>query len=490
MKKRNRRSGSRKDVRAVSEQQLRKKKRQNRLLIIEVVAVLAAVICLFIWGSGLYTRIFPAITINGKNYSLAEFNYYYTAYIDSYSEDYSEFMDYMFDRSRSLKDQVYDEGISWFDFFVDEASESMTQVLTVAEEAEKAGFALPENQEEEVEENLALLDQYAEYMDLSTDRYLTTLYGSGMDRELYEKHLRLSRLAGAYSEYIRDGIEPSTDEIEAYYQENIRQYTGVDYERFYARAAGLNETATEEQREAARQTAEEIYGRLQNGESLKAVSEEYSEEGVYYEMTDARYDAEYSYGDWLFDPERKDGDSVVIDDGNGFYVMVFHERYEDTYDTARILDMYFPADSTAEDANQALEDSCTEAEEALAEWQGGAATEESFEKMAAAHAEEQQENSTDGTEVQYRYENATRNDLGEDISKWCFEEERQAGDCEVVYTSSGFHLIYYMGGGEPAWQAEAREDLIEEEYQAWYSKLTESVQCVRHDWVLQRAGGE
>ncbi len=125
---------------------------------------------------------FPAITINGQNYSLAEFNYYYTAYIDSYSQDYSDFIDYMFDSSQPLKDQVYDGDVSWFDFFVDEASDSMTQVLTVAAAAEEAGFELPESEEEAVNEQLSALDQYAENMNLSTDRYLTTLYGSGMTR--------------------------------------------------------------------------------------------------------------------------------------------------------------------------------------------------------------------------------------------------------------------------------------------------------------------
>ncbi len=490
MKKRNRKTGRQTRPHALSEKQLKKKKLQNRLLIVEVAAVLAVILCLFVWGTGLYTRLFPAITINGQNYSLAEFNYYYTAYIDSYSQDYSDFIDYMFDSSQPLKDQVYDGDVSWFDFFVDEASDSMTQVLTVAAAAEEAGFELPESEEEAVNEQLSALDQYAENMNLSTDRYLTTLYGSGMTRELYEKHLRLSRLAGAYSDSIRESIELTDEEVEAYYQDNIQNYTSVDYERFYARAAGLNETATEEQRAAAKQIAEEIYQRVQNGESLEEASADYSEDGVYYEMTGTYYDPLYSYGDWLFSSERVDGDSTVIDDGNGFYVMVFHNRYEDTYNSAKIIDMSFPVDATETDSDQALEDSCTEAEDALAEWQSGEATQESFETMAADHAEELQEQNSDGEEIQYIYEDATEEDLDDSISSWCFDEARQSGDCEVVYTASGFHLIYYVGEGDPAWQVKARADLTEERYQAWYTELTESVQCVRHDWVLQRAGGE
>ena len=233
-----------------------------------------------------------------------------------------------------------------------------------------------------------------------------------------------------------------------------------------------------------------MYQRVLDGESLEEASADYSDEGVYYEMTDARYDAQYSYGDWLFSADRVDGDCTLIDDGNGFYVMVFHDRYEDTYNSARILDMSFPVDAAETDVDQALEDSCSEAEDALAEWQSGEATRESFEEMAAAHAEELQEQNTDGEEIEYLYEDATEDDLDSSISDWCFDEDRQPGDCEVVYTSSGFHLIYYIEDGAPAWQVEAGRDLIEEKYQEWYSELTESVQCVRHNWVLQRAGGE
>ncbi len=60
-------------------------------------------------------------------------------------------------------------------------------------------------------------------------------------------------------------------------------------------------------------------------------------------------------------------------------------------------------------------------------WQNGRAGKlrsESFETMAADHAEELQEQNSDGEEIQYIYEDATEEDLDDSISSWCFDEAK------------------------------------------------------------------
>ena len=121
-----------------------KKQRQGRQI-----TIFAAVLGLFLvigilavlfFQSGAPVKMFSAVTIDGKGYKLSEFNYYYYAYYNSYLDEYSEFREYMFDDSVSLKDQPYDDNQSWFEYFEDQTVESMSSVLGTAALAEKEGL--------------------------------------------------------------------------------------------------------------------------------------------------------------------------------------------------------------------------------------------------------------------------------------------------------------------------------------------------------------
>ena len=62
----------------------------------------------------------------------------------------------------------------------------------------------------------------------------------------------------------------------------------------------------------------------------------------------------------------------------------------------------------------------------------------------------------------------------EEFNDWCFDEKREAGDVEIVYSASyGYHIMYYCGEGEAAWSAVARDALTEEKYGEISDELVE-----------------
>lgn len=486
-----------------SDKKVRQGKQVTIFAVILGIVIIVGILASIIVQSGVIVNRSSAVTIDGTKYKLSEFNYYYYANYNSYMNENSQFTGYMFEESQSLKDQEYDDKQSWFEYFQDQAIESMSSIIKTAAEANADGFKLSESGQAEIDEVMESIRSSAESAGRSADKYLENIYGTGMTEKLYETHLMNSHLAAEYSDKVKDGFQFSEEEIKAYYEEHIAEYTFVNYERFYVKASEVDTEPTKEEKQKASELAEKIYDRVEKGEELETVSKEFEEDGTYYRFDDAYYDASFSYGDWLFSSDRKDGDAAVIDDGSGYYVMVFHSRDESSYPTANIIDISFPVDigsqdSEAEDysdkVNQLYEDSCMEAEALLEKWESGEKTEESFKALAAektaASEDEAASGSTATSESDGTYQNLIRGTLDDAIDKWTFDSQRKQGDCQVLYTEGGFHVVYYAGTGTKAWKVEAEQDLRAEAYDTWYQKNLDSAKVKRHSYVLSFAGDE
>jgi len=456
-----------------------KEKRRGRRLTIFAIALGAA--CAAVILALLLPQLAPAdrtaVVIGGEKFSLSEFNYYYQTYYDTYCSENEQYLSYMFDTSKSLKTQAYDENQSWFDYFTDQAADAMTGVVAVADKARAAGFALPAADQAEVDTALENVARSAANRSMTSDEYLSGVYGKGMTAERFRRCLTDTRLAKAYGAQVRESFSFTAAELEAQYNQNPGQYALVDYERFYVRACGAGETPTDAQKAAAGQTADEILARVRAGESLKDVSADYSAKGAYTAFSAAYYDRSFSYGDWLFSADRKDGDSAEIDDGRGCYVMVFHAADRGNYASADCVDVAFAADSGADDAQRQYEDACEKAEALQKVWESGAKTAGAAQTAAAQ---------TDG-ETQ-TYAELTKNTLDGAIDDWVFDPARAAGDSAVIYTKAGFHAVFYAGAGREAWKVSAENDLREAEYEEWYQALLKGTKVVRKTAVLQSAG--
>ena len=311
-----------------------------------------------------------------------------------------------------------------------------------------------------------------------------------MDIERYRELMEYSWLAKEYAGHIEQGYTYTDENIEEYYQEHMGAYTYADYERLYFKACDHDEQPTQEQKADAEEKARSVLARVEKGETLKTAAEEYPE-AAYYATEDAYYSEGYSYGEWLFQEERREGDCTVIDDGNGYYVMVFHNRSRRDYATVNVRDILFAVDTSDLDASaadydmkrdQRYEASCTNAEKILDEWTAGGATEELFASLADEHT------SAKGLKGGL-HEKLVKDTLDSFVEKWCFDEARRPGDCEVVYGEDGFHLLYYVRADRPVWMQEVENDLREADLQSWSDGLADSVDVRRYEKALERTAG-
>ena len=93
------------------------------------------------------------------------------------------------------------------------------------------------------------------------------------------------------------------------------------------------------------------------------------------------------------------------------------------------------------------------AEDLLAQWKAGAATEESFAQLANEHSQDPGSNTVGGL-----YEYVYPGDMVETFDAWCFAENRQPGDTGLVYTSFGYHIMYFVYGADE-WQRVAYQSM-------------------------------
>ena len=195
--------------------------------------------------------------------------------------------------------------------------------------------------------------------------------------------------------------------------------------------------------------------------------------------------------DWVADESRVAGDVDFIpstttstaEDGtettttNGYYVVYFVGRNDNDFPMSNVRHILvaFEGGTTDENGNTTYSDeekatAKTAAEEILAEWKAGEATEDSFAALA-------NEKSDDG--------DGTTGGLYEDINPassyvtnfkdWALDDH-EVGDTGIVESEYGYHVMYYVGDTEQTYRDyQITNALVSEDTSEWYNALVEAV---------------
>ena len=126
--------------------------------------------------------------------------------------------------------------------------------------------------------------------------------------------------------------------------------------------------------------------------------------------------------------------------------------------------------TTAEDGTTTYSDeewkTCeTAAQEILDQWLAGDKTEDSFAALAAEKTEDPGSQANGGL-----YQQVYEGQMVPEFNDWCFDESRQYGDYDLVRTSYGYHVMFFVKS-EPRWTYYAESDWLNEQS----AKLLEEV---------------
>ena len=72
-----------------------------------------------------------------------------------------------------------------------------------------------------------------------------------------------------------------------------------------------------------------------------------------------------------------------------------------------------------------------------------------------------------------------------EFNDWIFDPSRRTGDSDIVETSYGYHIIYFIGEGLPRWRADVETDLISEKYTALYNDLVQKYTITTSEFAMK-----
>ena len=515
-------------------QQRKEEKRTNLLYGVIAAAVLVAVIASFVWRSDFIPKTTTAATIDGEKYTAAEVEYYYqTAYRNFVSNSqYSYFLSYLgLNTNATLKSQSINStaaamlgielpdadaesaeadseadplaptGMTWHDYFLDEALDNMRVIQAALKAAEAEGFQYPAGVQAQYDDNMDALKAVAAASGISVSQYLKGNFGAGVTEKVYGEQLMRVLRYSAYADAYQDSLTYSDSELEDAYGADRNTYDHVSYEVVSFSGAAESTTddegntvePTEEEAaaalEAAQDLAQTVLDGFQDGGDLEELANE--NDGTYSKNENGTYSAGSVMSEWLYDSARKSGDASTLADGTVQYVVVFHDRFRDENPTIDIRHILVPLGSGSiaegeegyEDEQAQLKaDAHAKAEELLAQWQSGEATEDSFAALALKE-------STDGSKYDGGlYTEVYQGRMVTEFNDWCFDTARQSGDTGVVDTQYGSHVMYFSGVNAARWQTQVAANLRTEAYTAWEEDLVKDVTVQRSESGLKHIG--
>lgn len=485
------------DPKAEREAEEKAKNRKSNILY-AAVAVLFVVVgaIVLIWNSGKLQSSATALTIGDTKYNAAEVSYYYrNAYSSIASSGYASYygLDTAADLSKqNLNDTAkmllgVDEDMTWKEYFVSTAKQDMITYTAIEKAALAAGHSRSEDAVvSEVNATMASLEQYAKQNGYSVKDYLSLLYGSVMTVDTFKDMVAQQALVSLYASEYQNSLSYTEADMEAYYESDKECFDVADYNYIYF--SGLVEKedgteATEEENAAQLLKAEEdanaALAMLNEGKTMEEVAAQYP---------DASYlpvNGGENYGDalsnWVFSSDRTAGDVAVIDnDGSGYYVAQFGSIGRQEYNTVDVRHILITPDTASLDSTSetyeadlaAANDAAkAQAEDILNQWKSGDATEESFAELAKEYTADS--NAAQGG----LYEQVYKGQMVASFNDWCFDESRKAGDTDIVETTYGYHVMYFVGQNVPYWQLQAESEMKSGAMNDWLGGLTEGLEA-------------
>ncbi len=451
--------------------------------------------------------------VGNENLSFSEYIYYYNRAFNTLyqTEQYYQYYGYSYtgydtklspqDQTKDYTDTTTGETKSWVEYFHDEAVNMAQMYLAFYQEAVKMGLELTEADEKAIDKNIEDLREEAastgtqtesgdEIAGYSLNAYLRLSYGNGINESFLRKQMKIETLAQKFYNAKTDEFAASytDEEVKAVFEKDSSLYTFVDI-RYYQFSnekltKGDKETDAElkaRQEKSDKETkanAQAMYDAVKDEASFIAQATKYNKTEDFdatndtlmksvskSSVSDSVANLESVNADlakWAFDKATKAGSKkLVADEENGTYyvaLMVNPAHDVGTVDVRHILFMTTDSETGEALSDEEIKQAEANAKKALADWQAGDKTEDSFASYATDLSEDTGSASNGGL-----YENVVPGQMVAEFDSWIFDANRKTGDTEIVETDYGYHVIYFVSANESFADAKIRDDLAAED---------------------------
>ena len=519
------------------------KGQKARRILIPLCAVLVAIALALCGFFGVYDRAIAAEkTADGDRISVAEYEYYNRMYFNYYYQMSQQYEQYYgsyygtgagkmmtgYDYTKTPADQEfvaneeagltidkkYGDNPTWADYFEQESLKEANSSTMLYKKALAEGYELTKSEQKDLDEFVESLQKNADEDSYSLDAYLRTNYGRGMSPSLLKKIYTKQTIVNRYKEDKQKELAKDiTDaEIEEEFNKNAKDYTTVDIRNFtFNNTISADDKASKDDIKKANADLKKKAQAFLDAVNLsnftqmaydatddKEQKELMKDDASYSSMADTNYTAVHDYvsaeaADWAFSSDRKSGDKKLFEvkDDNGIatyhvYCMenVMKRDKQYPFNVRQILFMVTDgADSDATETETGHTDAEAKklAEDALAKWKKGKATDASFAALATKLTED-----TGSAENGGLYENVTKDsNYVEPFLNWCFADGRKKGDTGIIKTDYGYHVMYLSSKSkDPVWKNTVRDALASAKFDKYIESTIKSDETkVSEHWV-------
>lgn len=495
-----------------------------------VAIVLVAVIALgaaygILDYAGVVNQAVQAGYVGDENISFSEYIYYYNRAFNTLyqNEQYYKYYGYSYtgydiekapqDQEKDYTDAATGETMKWTEYLHNQAVDMAQMYLAMYQEAVKAGIELTDADKAALDKGIEELRKQAaetgtqgasgdEVKGYSLNAFLRLQYGNGINESFLKKQLKIEKLAQKFYETKVDEYATgyTDEEVKAVFEKDADLYSFVDIRYYQFSKEELKQAEKETKDELKKRqekadkevkaNAQAMYDAIKDEKSFIAEATKYTKTEGYNAANEtllksiakssasgASNNLEAINADlakWAFAKETKAGDKKLIsDDKAGTYyiaLMVNPKHDVKTVDVRHILFM------TTDDQGKALSDeeikkAEANAKKALADWQAGDKTEDSFAQYATDLTEDPGSAETGGL-----YENVLPGQMVAEYDAWIFDDARKAGDTDIVETDYGYHVMYFVEKNDSYADIKIREDKAAEDVDKLSQEILDSAE--------------
>lgn len=473
-------------------------KYNRNVKIIAITTAVVIVLVLFLSSGFLYTGP-TAVKIGDRSFTAGEMNYYYAGQYANFANTYGEYASmFGLDTSNGITGldsqecAMLGEGKTWRDYFLQSAETSAQKVCALTDWAKENNVTLSEDTLAEINAQLGYINQMANLGGYGNgSKYLASYYGNGVDTKVYEESLKEAYLAEQAIDVKTESLEYTDAELKDYYSSRKDDFDVFDYAYYYVAAETVEVAAESEDGEATNETTPDTMEKAKaDADAIAAAFAEAEGAGTLEKLNAAVAsvvpDAAAtnasgtpgasvikSYADWVRDSARADGDVTVIENtGNGYYVVAFMGRSDNSYPTAMVRHILVKAvaDENGTFTDEAKAEAKAKAEEIYADWQSQGSSEAAFIELAKAKSEDTGSAADGGL-----YDAVYKGQMVKEFNDFCFAEGRKPGDTAIVYGESasyaGYHVMYYVGQGDLYCNCLASDEMTAKAMDEWNEEI-------------------
>lgn len=474
--------------------QAAKKKKKITTIITASVSVMLAVVLL---GSLIFLNnaenngyfIRNKTAVSSENYELdgAQFAYFLNYQYQSFLNDNASYIaSYGLDPSVSLRNQETSDGQNWFDYMVSQTQKNINEILLLCEKAKELKIELDDADKKQIDDFFVSIKDSAEASKVSEKEYLAANYGKGVNEKDVRTCLELSSLATkAYKETIGK-IEYTDNDILKYFNDNIKDFQMVNYKYYQFAPNTTSEMTTEDanKEQAAVKAAAEKLAKAKTPEEFDSILTDYlKSQGKKDDeikkaiaatvLQNKTYDSSFEVSKWAFTKAKLYETYTYVNNMKYDVYMLTARPHKDEGETRTVRHILINA--TEENDKEAKQ----KAEKILKEFNDGDRTEESFASLVQRYSEDSGSVSAGGL-----YENFSKGTMVKEFEDWAFDKNRKRGHTEIVKTTYGYHIMYFISVGEPVWKTNVKTAMLDSEYNKMYEELEGKIKITYNNDIL------